>query len=98
MSPAWRIAQLWGRMAASQLLRMGHPGVLHEGPAKRGSGSAGDAATAFHGARIPLRGHTFLLKALLRHTRSHHFASLRLALHPKNRTLRPIQLPDIGLK
>jgi len=36
------------------------------GPAKRGSGSAGDAATAFHGARIPLRGRTFLRKALLR--------------------------------
>jgi hypothetical protein len=36
------------------------------GPAQRGSGSAGDAATAFHGARIPLRGRTFLRKALLR--------------------------------
>ena len=35
------------------------------GPAQRGSGSAGDAATAFHGAGIPLRGRTFLRKALL---------------------------------
>ena len=65
-------------------------------PAKRGSGSAGDAATAFHGARIPLRGRTFLRKALLRPARSHHSASLRLALHPKNHTLHPVQLPDLG--
>ena len=67
-------------------------------PAKRGSGSAGDAATAFQGARIPLQGHTFLRKALLLPSRSHHSASLRLALHPKNRTLHPVQLPDSGLK
>ncbi|BCT66936.1 hypothetical protein NNRS527_00511 [Nitrosospira sp. NRS527] len=63
-------------------------------PAKRGSGSAGDAAIAFHtqaGARIPLRGRTFLRKALLRPTRSHS-ASLRLALHPKNHALHPVQL------
>ena len=52
-------------------------------PAQRGSGSAGDAATAFRGTRIPLRGRTFLRKALLRPARSHHSASLRLALHPK---------------
>src|SRR6185312_13287472 len=26
-----------------------------------------------------------------------HFASLRLALHRKNHTLRPVQLPDLGL-
>jgi hypothetical protein len=25
-----------------------------------------------------------------------HSASLRLALHPKNRTLHPVQLPDLG--
>ena len=25
-----------------------------------------------------------------------HSASLRLALHPKNHTLRPVQLPDLG--
>ena len=53
------------------------------GPAKRGSGSTGDVATAFQGARIPLRGHTFLRKALLRPARSHHSASLRLALYPQ---------------
>ncbi|MEO6430930.1 MAG: hypothetical protein ABIO50_04140, partial [Nitrosospira sp.] len=37
-------------------------------------GSAGDAAIALHtqgGARIPLRGRTFLRKALLRPARSH---------------------------
>lgn len=39
-------------------------------PAKRGSGSERDAATAFHGDRIPLRGRTFLQKALLRPARS----------------------------
>ena len=66
--------------------------------AKRGSGSAGDAAIAFHtqrGARIPLKGRIFLRKALLRPARSY-CASLRLALHPKNRTLLPVQLPDLG--
>ena len=66
------------------------------GPAKWGSGSAGDAATMFHGARIPLWGRTFLRKALLHPSRSHHSASLRLALHSKNRTLHPVQLPDLG--
>lgn len=39
-------------------------------PAKRGSGSEGDAATAFHGDCIPLRGRTFLRKALLNPARS----------------------------
>ena len=52
------------------------------GPAKQGSGSVGDAATTLW-RRIPLRGRTFLRKALLRPSRSHHSASLRLALHPK---------------
>ena len=65
------------------------------GPAKQGSGSVGDAATALW-RRIPLQGRTFLRKALLHHARSHHFASLRLALHPKNRTLHSVQLPDLG--
>ena len=54
----------WQR--CSQRLGMGRLGASREGPAQRGSGSAGDAATAFHGARIPLRGRTFLRKALLR--------------------------------
>jgi hypothetical protein len=27
---------------------------------------------------------------------NNHFASLRLALYPKNRTLHPVQLPDLG--
>ena len=65
-------------------------------PAKRGSGSAGDAATAFRGTRIPLRGRTFLRKALLRPARSHHSASPRLALYPKNSAFHPVQLPDLG--
>src|SRR5678815_1385801 len=68
-------------------------------PAQRGSDSAGDAAIALHtqrDARIPLRGRTFLRKALLRPARSHS-ASLRLALHPKNSILLPVQLPDLGL-
>ena len=71
-------------------------------PAKRGSGSAGDgrdhALKVRSGACIPLRGRIFLWKALLRPSRSHHSASLRLALHPKNHTLRPVQLPDLGSK
>jgi hypothetical protein len=49
------------------------------------------------GACIPLRGRIFLRKALLRPSQSRHSASLRLALHPKNRTLYPVQLPDLGL-
>ena len=75
----------------------GAPKHRPRGPAKRGSGSVGDAATApiAQGARIPLRGRTFLRKALLRPTRSHS-ASLRLALHSKNHTLHPAQLPDLG--
>jgi hypothetical protein len=48
------------------------------------------------GVRIPLRGRTFFWQALLRPVRSHHSASLRLALYPKNRTLHPVQLPDLG--
>src|SRR6185437_12604866 len=85
-------------MAALQLLKWGVPERHTRGPALRGSVSAGDAATAFHGAGISLRGRTFLRKALLRPSRSHHSASLRLALHPKNHTLRPVQLPDLGSK
>ncbi len=43
----------------------GAPKRRPRGPAKRGSGSVGDAATAFTywGARILLRGRTFLRKA-----------------------------------
>jgi hypothetical protein len=85
-----------GTWLRSNFLEWGAPERGTRGPAKRGSGSAGDAATAFRGARIPLRGHTFLRKALLRPARSHHSASLRLALYPKNRTLHPVQLPDLG--
>src|SRR5579871_3589623 len=80
-------------------LEWGAPERRTRGPAKRGSGSGGDAATALMirwGTRIPLRGRIFLRKTLLRPSRSRHSASLRLALHPKNRTLHPVQLPDLG--
>ena len=86
-----------GTWLRCNFLEWGAPERSTRGTAKRGSGSAGDAATAFRGARIPLRGHTFLRKALLRPARSHHSASLRLALYPKNRTLHLVQLPDLGL-
>ncbi|SCX78206.1 hypothetical protein SAMN05216308_101176 [Nitrosospira sp. Nsp13] len=69
----------------------GAPKRRTRAPAKRGSGSVGDGRDRVPrawGARIPLRGRTFLWKALLRPARSHS-ASLRLALHPKNRTLHP---------
>ncbi len=46
----------WGALERSTKAR---------GPAKRGSGSVGDASAAFQDARIPLRGYTFLRKALL---------------------------------
>ena len=91
-----RLHSFCGAWLRCNSLEWGAPERRTRGPAKRGSGSAGDAATAFHGARIPLRGRTFLRKALLRPARSHHSASLRLALHPKNRTLHPVQLPDLG--
>jgi hypothetical protein len=80
-------------------LQWGAPERCPRGPAKRGSGSGGDAAAASMmrwGACIPLRGRTFLRKALLHPSRSRHSASLRLALHPKNRTLHPVQPPDLG--
>ena len=38
VSPAWQIAQFLGRMAALQLLGMGRPGALHEGPREAGIG------------------------------------------------------------
>jgi hypothetical protein len=89
----------WGTWLRCNFLEWnGAPKRRPRGSAQRGSGSAGDAAIAFHtqgDTRIPLRGCTFLRKALLRPARSH-FASLRLALHPKNRTLHPVQLPDLG--
>jgi hypothetical protein len=73
------------------------PGASHEGPRAAGIGQRRGAATAFHGACIPLRGRTSLWKALLLPSRSRHSASLRLVLHPKNHTLHPVQLPDLGL-
>ena len=64
-------------------LEWGAPERRTRSHAKRGSGSVGDAAGAFQGTRIPLRGHTFLRKALLRPARSRHSVSLRFALRPK---------------
>ncbi|SHL18363.1 hypothetical protein SAMN05216428_101373 [Nitrosospira sp. Nsp11] len=64
----------WGTWLRCNFLEWnGAPKRRPRGPAKRGSGSAGDAAIALHtqgGARIPLRGRTFLRKALLRPARS----------------------------
>ena len=79
-------------------LEWGAPESCPRGSATRGSGSGGDAAAALmvRGTRIPLRGRTFLRKALLRPSRSHHSASLRLALHPKNHALHPVQLLDLN--
>ena len=74
------------------------PEASHEGPREAGIGQrrgCRDRVPRAWGARIPLRGRTFLRKALLRPARSHS-ALLRLALHPKNRTLHPVQLPDLG--
>ena len=82
-------------MAALQLLGMGRPKAWPEGPREAGIGQRRDAATA-SGACIPLRGRTFLRKALLRPERSRDSTSLRLALNAKNSTLRPVQLPDLG--
>ena len=79
-------------------LRGRAPERCPRGPAKRGSGSGGDArprSMVRRGARISLQGRTFLRKALLRPAWSHS-ASLRLALHLKNYTLHPVQLPDLG--
>ena len=94
-----RIALFLRHIAALQLLGMERrPEASPEGPREAGIGQRGDAAIAFHakgGVRIPLQGRTFLRKALLRPARSYS-ASLRLALHPKNRTLLPVQLSDLG--
>ncbi|BCT68480.1 hypothetical protein NNRS527_02080 [Nitrosospira sp. NRS527] len=89
----------WGTwLRCNSLEWNGAPKRRPRGPAQRGSGSAGDAAIALHTrerTRIPLWDRTFLRKALLRPARSYS-ASLRLALHPKNRTLHPVQLLDLG--
>ncbi len=94
-----RIAQFLRHMAALQLLGIERrPEASPEGPREAGIGQRRGCPIALHtqwGARIPLRGRTFLRKAPLRPARSHS-ASLRLALHPKNRTLPPVQLPDLG--
>src|SRR5574340_1395649 len=73
----------------------GAPERRPRGPREAGIGQRRGcpaALMAHWGARIPLRGRIFLRKILLRPARSHS-ASLRLALHPKNRTLHPVQLP-----
>jgi hypothetical protein len=88
----------WGTgLRCNSLEWDGAPQRRPRGPAKRGSGSAGvgDAASVYPqgDTRIPLKGRTFLRKAVVRPTRSHS-GSLRLALHPKHRTLPPVQLSD----
>ena len=91
-----RIEQFLRHMATLQLLGMGRLEALHEGPCEAGIGQRRGCRDRVSWRRIPLRGCTFLRKALLRPARARHFASLRLALHPKNRTLHPVQLPDLG--
>ncbi|SDA11173.1 hypothetical protein SAMN05216315_102129 [Nitrosospira sp. Nsp18] len=93
-----RIALFLRHIAALQLLGMEwRPEASPEGPREAGIGQrrgCRDRAPQ-GGARIPLRVRTFLRKALLRPARSYS-ASLRLALHTKNRTLLPVQLSDLG--
>jgi hypothetical protein len=98
MSPLrGRLHSFCGAWQRCNSLKWGAPKRRTRGPAKRGSGSAGERPRPrFMGAGIPLQGRTFPRKALLLPSRSHHSASLRLALHPKNHTLRPVQLPDLG--
>ncbi|SCX37341.1 hypothetical protein SAMN05720354_10167 [Nitrosospira sp. Nsp1] len=107
LTPTFRVRALRGELhgfcgtwlRCNSLEWNGAPKRRPRGPTKWGSGSAGDAAIALHtqgGAHIPLRGRTFLRKALLHPARSHS-ASLRLVLHLKNRTPLPVQLPDLGL-
>jgi hypothetical protein len=95
----WRIARFWRRMTVFVRNTLdGHaPERRMRSPAKGGSGSVENAATAFQGASHPAAGPTFLGKALPRPARSHHSASSRLALQPKNRTLHSVQLPDLEL-
>ena len=90
-----RIVRFLRHMAALQLLGMGRPRAWPEGPREAGIGQRRGCRDRF-GHLHPAQGRTFLRKALLRPERSHHSASLRLALHPKNRTLHPVQLPDLG--
>lgn len=75
-----------------------HPAALPEGPPSGGSGNGGDAGPRLWIPRRqhPLRGRIFLRKALLNLSWAHHSASGRLALHPKNRTPYPVQLPDLA--
>src|SRR5579871_5086665 len=79
-----RIARFLRHMAALQLLGMGRPRASHEGPREAGIGQRRGCPTALMvrwGARIPLRGRTFLRKAPLRPLRSRHSASLRSEEH-----------------
>ena len=92
-----RLHGFWGAWQRCNSLEWGAPERRTRGPVQRGSGSAGDVATAFMAPAsrcgvAPSYGRHCSLPA-----RSHHSASLRLALHPKNHTLHPVQLPDLGL-
>jgi hypothetical protein len=67
--------RLCGQSALSGSWRRSAPERSPRGPAKRGSGSGGDASTASQycwDVGIPLRGRIFLWKTLLRPSRSHH--------------------------
>jgi hypothetical protein len=89
----------YGTWQRCNSLEWERPEALPEGPREAGIGQwrgCRSRACGYKGTRIPLRGRIFLRKTLLRPMRSHHSASLRLALHPKNRTLHPVQLLDLG--
>ena len=93
-----RLCDFCGTWLRCNSLEWGAPERRPRGPASGDRAAAGMPGRAYGtwGARIPLRGRIFLRKTLLRPSRAHHSASLRLALHPKNRTLHPVQLPDLG--
>ncbi len=73
-----RIARFLGHMAALQLLGMGRPKALPEGPREAGIGQRRGCPAVLMvrwGARVPLRGRIFLRKILLCPSRSRPRAS-----------------------
>ena len=91
------IAPFSSRLALLLLLA-GAPRSVASGTREGGSGSVGDAPTAFYpGAQASrLRVAPSLQKALLHPKRSHHAASSRLASQLEKGTLGGVQLPFLG--